>query len=270
MNDEQFAQLKKRLEQVLGLDLEAYKEAQMRRRLTTYIGRQTDDPGTFIANLGKDKEQLKDLRDMITINVTEFFRDQAQWAQLRTDVLPDLLERNRGRLNIWSAGCSTGQEPYSLAMHLAERDALTKSTITATDFDREALARARDGGPYSEEEMKGVPRAELAAHFEQTPEGFVATADLKRTIKFKELNLLADRFGRGHDLIVCRNVMIYFKPDVKADLVERFRQALKPDGVLFIGATEALLGSDLNNLQRLGGNFYQNAEQSKAKAARAA
>lgn len=270
MNDEQFAQLKKRLEQVLGLDLESYKEAQMRRRLTTYIGRLTDDPGTFIAELGKDKEQLKDLRDMITINVTEFFRDQAQWAQLRTDVLPDLLERGRGRLTIWSAGCSTGQEPYSLAMHLDEKDALSRSNITATDFDQEALAKARNGGPYSEEEMKGVPRAQLTAHFDDTPEGFVAKADLKRTIKFRELNLLADQFGRGYDLIVCRNVMIYFKTDAKAALVERFRQALKPDGILFIGATEALLGSDLNNLERLGGNFYRNAEEGTAKATRAA
>ena len=259
MNDEQFGRLKERLEQILGLDLEAYKEAQMRRRLTTYIGRLSSDIGTFIEELGNDEAQLKELRDMITINVTEFFRDEAQWVQLRSTVLPELIEQGRGGLNIWSAGCSTGQEPYSLAMYLAEADALAKSTIVATDFDREVLARARVGGPYSEEEMKGVPLAELKKHFEETPAGYTATSELKRNIKFRELNLLADQFGRGYDLVVCRNVMIYFKQDVKSDLIQRFQQTLKPGGVLFIGATEALLGNDLTSFERLGGNFYRRA-----------
>ena len=257
MNDEQFARLKERLQQVLGLDLEAYKEAQMRRRLTTYIARMSDDLDTFIAELGKDEAQLKELRDMITINVTEFFRDESQWVQLRSTVLPELVEQGGGRVNIWSAGCSTGQEPYSIAMYLAESGALEKSSITATDFDREVLAKARVGGPYSEEEMKGVPRAELKKHFEETPDGFVATAELKRNLKFRELNLLGDQFGRAYDLVVCRNVMIYFKQDVKSDLVQRFMETLKPGGVLFIGATEALLGADLDNFDRLGGNFYR-------------
>jgi len=269
MNDEQFARLKERLEQVLGLDLEAYKEAQMRRRLTTYIGRITPDTDKFIDELGADKDQLKELRDMITINVTEFFRDQAQWTTLRSKVLPELLERGRGRLNIWSAGCSTGQEPYSIAMYLDELGALDKSTITATDFDREVLAKARAGGPYSEEEMKGVPKADLDNHFEKSEKGYQATAALKRNIKFRELNLLADTFSRGYDLVVCRNVMIYFKGDVKTDLVQRFRGSLKPEGVLFIGATEALLGADLHGFDRLGGNFYRNngAEQAVQRVA---
>lgn len=267
MNDEQFARLKERLEQVLGLDLEAYKEAQMRRRLTTYISRLSNDLDTFIVELGNDEAQLKELRDMITINVTEFFRDEAQWTQLRGTVLPDLIEQARGRVNIWSAGCSTGQEPYSIAMFLAEADALAKSTITATDFDREVLAKARVGGPYSADEMKGVPRAELTKHFEETPDGFVATPELKRNIKFRELNLLADQFGRGYDLVVCRNVMIYFKQDVKSALVQRFMQTLKPGGVLFIGATEALLGADLDSFDRLGGNFYRRNDKDAATQA---
>ncbi len=267
MNDEQFARLKERLQQVLGLDLEAYKEAQMRRRLTTFISRVSDDFDTFIAELGKDEAQLKELRDMITINVTEFFRGESQWVQLRNTVLPELVEQGGGRVNIWSAGCSTGQEPYSIAMYLAESGALEKSSITATDFDREVLAKARIGGPYSEEEMKGVPRAELKKHFEETPDGFVATAELKRNLKFRELNLLGDQFGRAYDLVVCRNVMIYFKQDVKSDLVQRFMETLKPGGVLFIGATEALLGADLDNFDRLGGNFYRRKEKDAATRA---
>jgi len=118
--------------------------------------------------------------------------------------------------------------------------------------------------------MKGVPRSDLSSHFNETEDGFVANADLKRAVKFRELNLLADQFGRGYDLVVCRNVMIYFKPDVKADLIQRFRKTLKPGGVLFIGATEALLGSDLTHLERLGGNFYRNAEEDSSTAKRVA
>ena len=257
MNDEQFDRLKARLEQLLGLDLDAYKQAQMRRRITTHVARVNGDPDDFIAQLGGSDADLKELRDMITINVTEFFRDEAQWTQLRSKVLPEVVESAKGRPSIWSAGCSTGQEPYSLAMLLDEADALDRSTILGTDFDREVLAKARNGGPYSAEEMKGVPKAQLTTHFEQSDEGYTASATLKEQLKFRELNLLKDRFGRGYDLVVCRNVMIYFTAEVKSALIARFVESLRPNGVLFIGATEALLGDDLKGLDRLGGNFYR-------------
>lgn len=266
MNDEQFDRLKARLEQKLGLDLDAYKQAQMRRRITTHITRLNKDFDEFTAELGNDPEELAKLRDMITINVTEFFRDEAQWTQLRSKVLPEVVEAARGAPSIWSAGCSTGQEPYSLAMLLDEAGALSRSTILGTDFDIEVLAKARKGGPYSAEEMKGVPAAQLSAHFEEGDAGFTASAALKQRLKFRELNLLKDRFGSGYDLVVCRNVMIYFTGEVKSALVGRFLDSLKPGGVLFIGATEALLGDDLSNLDRLGGNFYRKRATTDATA----
>ncbi len=266
MNDEQFDRLKGRLEKILGLDLDAYKQAQMRRRITTHISRLSKDVDEFIAQLGNDPDELHELRDMITINVTEFFRDEAQWTQLRTQVLPEVIEAARGAPSIWSAGCSTGQEPYSIAMLLDEAGALSRSTILGTDFDREVLAKSKAGGPYSAEEMKGVPPAQLAAHFEESEAGFTASAALKQRLKFRELNLLKDRFGKGYDLVVCRNVMIYFTGEVKSALVARFLESLKPGGVLFIGATEALLGDDLNNLDRLGGNFYRKRPEADVTA----
>jgi chemotaxis protein methyltransferase CheR len=135
----------------------------------------------------------------------------------------DLTEQGRGSLNIWSAACSTGQEPYWLVMCLAKANALVKSTIVATDFDREVLVKARVSAPYSQEEMKGVPLAELKKHSEGTPAGYTAPPELKRNIKFRELNLLADQSERGDDLDVCRNVMICFKQDVKSDLIQRLQ-----------------------------------------------
>lgn len=260
VTDEQFEQLKARLEKLLGLDLDAYKQAQMRRRITTHVGRSSKDVDAFIADLGTDKSELAELRDMITINVTEFFRDEAQWTQLRRSVLPELVESQSGRLSIWSAGCSTGQEPYSLAMLLAEAGALEGSKILGTDFDREALAKARAGGPYPRDIMKGVSARELGDYFDEGDDGFTAKADLRRHLRFSEVNLLSDRFGRGYDLVVCRNVMIYFNADVKSALIDRFIDSLKPGGILFIGATEALLGDDLKSLGRLGGNFYRKQE----------
>jgi len=264
MNDEQFDRLKARLEVLLDLDLDAYKQAQMRRRITTHVARTSGNPDEFIANLGKDQAELAKLRDMITINVTEFFRDGAQWTQLRSSVLPEQIKANNGGLSIWSAGCSTGQEPYSLAMLLAEAGVLAKSTILGTDFDREALAKARNGGPYTAEEITGIPKPQLDANFQLQEGKYTASAGLKSQLKFRELNLLKDRFGRSYDLVVCRNVMIYFTGEVKSALIGRFVESLKPDGVLFIGATEALLGDDLKGLHRMGGNFYKKRAEGAA------
>lgn len=265
MTDEQFEKLKVRLEQLLGLDLDAYKQAQMRRRITTYVTRVSNSIDEFIADLGKDEAALAELRDMITINVTEFFRDEAQWAQLRGSVLPDLI-KERSALSIWSAGCSTGQEPYSLLMLLAEAGAMERSTVLATDFDKEALAKARAGGPYTAVEMQGVPQQDLDKHFDESENGFTANANLRRQPKFREVNLLKDRFGTNYDLVVCRNVMIYFTGEVKSALVGRFIDSLKPGGVLFIGATEALLGDDLTSVERLGGNFYRKRTDAEASS----
>ena len=265
MTDEQFDRLKARLEQLLGLDLDAYKQAQMQRRVTTHITRLNVDIDEFIAELGKDQDQLAKLRDMITINVTEFFRDESQWTQLRRSVLPDLIKEAGGAVSIWSAGCSTGQEPYSLAILLAEADALRRSSIVCTDFDQVALAKARAGGPYTAAEIEGIAKSERNEYFTESDAGFTAGAQLGRRLEFKELNLLKDRFGQNYDLVVCRNVMIYFNGDVKSALVGRFVDSLRPGGVLFIGATEALLGNDLSGLDRLGGNFYRKKTEAAVK-----
>jgi chemotaxis protein methyltransferase CheR len=267
MNDEQFDRLKGRLEQLLGLDLDAYKQAQMRRRVTTHIAKVSGDVDGFIEALGSDPDELTELRDMITINVTEFFRDQSQWQQLRETVLPEVIESARGAPSVWSAGCSTGQEPYSIAMLLAQAGVLGRTTILATDFDREVLAKARSGGPYTADEIKGISNVELDTYFEEQDGKYTASQELKSRIRFRELNLLKDRFGRGYDLVVCRNVMIYFTAEVKSALVARFLESLRPGGVLFIGATEALLGADLDQVERMGGNFYRKRASNAAKAA---
>ncbi|MGE3961706.1 MAG: protein-glutamate O-methyltransferase CheR [Dehalococcoidia bacterium] len=262
MDDITFARLTSHLEKVLGLDLTAYKQQQMRRRIGTFLARQgianADD---LIGRLQSDKELLQALRDMLTINVTEFFRDPAQWELLQRQVLPHLLGTQRS-LKIWSAGCSRGQEPVSLAISLDRMDALRGSKILATDFDHASLAKAKAGGPYAAHEMAGISSEDRARYFTEGPQGFTAKPNLLAGARFAELNLLRDRFDTGFDLIACRNVMIYFEGQVKTDLVQRFQKSLRPGGVLFIGATEALLGADLEGFDRMGGNFYRRSVES--------
>lgn len=267
MDDVTYARLQDQLQRKLGLDLTAYKPQQMRRRIGTFIQRETGgDVGAFLVRLQKDQALLAATRDMLTINVTDFFRDGPQWDILGRDILPAASRGRRG-LSVWSAGCSRGQEALSLAIALDRAGVLLSSRILATDFDREVLARAKAGGPYSPEEMRGVPPADRAKYFQPTPAGMTANRRLLGPIRFAEVNLLRDPFEKNFDLIACRNVMIYFENHVKSDLISRFRQALAPDGLLFIGSTEALLGEDLAGFQRVGGNFYRRMAEARREVA---
>ena len=270
MDDVTYAYLKRQLASLLDIDIDAYKDRQMRRRLEAFVHKRGgDDPTPFVRALGDDAEALRDLRDMLTINVTEFFRDAPQFARLERAVLPALLD-SRPRIRIWSAGCSHGHEPYSVAILLDELGALGRATILATDFDREVLRRARAGGPYPPNELRNVSAERLTRYCTASDGGHSVSADLVRRVQFREMNLLTDSFQPSFDLVICRNVLIYFSAAVKADLVRRFVDVLAPGGVLFIGATEALLGREGDGLERIGGNFYRKPDAVAAARGRAA
>jgi chemotaxis protein methyltransferase CheR len=245
-----------------------YKAPQMRRRLEAFCRKQTseDEPLAFIRTLGANAEVLTELRDMLTINVSEFFRDPTQWETLRRTLLPQLLERQK-RVRIWSAACSNGQEPFSFAMLLDELGAADRVEIRATDMDRGALARARAGGPYPQSELKQISTKQRATYLEERDgQTFVADGIRKRP-RFAEMNLLKDRFQSGFDLIACRHVMIYFSPEVKAQLLHRLGQSLAPGGLLFIGGTEALVGVERTGYDAVSGNFYQRSSSGELRAA---
>lgn len=270
MDDSTFPRVRDTLQELLGLDLHAYKPTQMRRRIESFITRHCGgDVEVFLARLRAEPDFLLATQDMLTINVTEFFRDPAQWALLERNLLPGLL-KERPRLSAWSAGCSHGQEPISLAIMLDHLGALGRASILATDFDRAALARTEAGGPYRAAELVGVSEADRERHFALDTaqvDAYRARPRIRSHIRTRPLNLLADPFERDFDLVVCRNVMIYFETDVKSALLRRFHAALRPGGVLFIGATEALLGADLEGYERLGGNFYRRAVADAVRAA---
>lgn len=192
----------------------------------------------------------------MTINVSEFYRDPEQFEVLKSRVLPGLLRRS-SRLNIWSAGCSIGAEAYSIAMMLEELTPGRRHQIVATDIDQEVLFRARAGGPYSANELNSLEKKLLFKHFARDGDRYVLDEEMRKRVQFRRHDLLRDSFGQNLDLIICRNVVIYFADEPKDQLNRRFVGALKDGGVLFIGATEALLGAKDLKLTRLFPAFYQ-------------
>lgn len=257
MNEQEFSYLKKKILKLTGINLDNYKSQQMRRRLNGFFAHvQAKNLVEYCQMLERDSELLTELRNFLTINVSEFFRDVNPFEQLRKMILPKLL-KNNPRLNIWSAGCSHGQEPYTIAMILEGIFPFHNHRILATDIDEGALSLAKAGGPYSSDEVKNVSSAFLRKYFTCSNGDYVVTDRIKRRVEFRRQNLLCDDFEKGFDLIICRNVTIYFTEEAKRHLNRRFYQSLKDGGVLFIGGTEVMLDIISIGFKGLVASFYQ-------------
>jgi len=234
-----FASFKRKVKLAYSLDLDAYKRPQMERRLRANMDRCGANTFQHYYTLMQKDESLRDeFLDRVTINVSELFRNPDQFETLRTRVLPELLEQKKD-LSIWSAGCSYGAEPYTLAVLLDEAAPQGRHSILATDIDDKMLARAQKG-IFQEAEMRGVTKTRLTKYFDSTDNGYVAKDVLKKLIRFRKHNMLEDRFQIGFELMLCRNVVIYFTDETKAALYERFFASLKPGGYLFVGGTERI------------------------------
>ena len=247
MEDKDWETFKQKLKQKTEIDLNLYKEAQMKRRILNLVQRSPHK--TFVAYfdaVSRTKEEFAEFIEYLTINVSEFFRNADKFSKLETEIIPNLM-KSSPRLSIWSAGCSIGAEPYSLAIMMKELTPSTRHRILATDLDVEILAKARHG-VYAENEIKAVTKDRLQKYFTPASEGkFAIKPDIKSMIEFRRHNLLKDRFETGFDLILCRNVVIYFTEEAKTQLYTNFFNSLKPGGILFVGATEAIL-----NYRKLG------------------
>lgn len=223
-----------------GINLNFYKPTQMQRRITNLMGRHGARTYCgFYELLERDAKLYKDFVDYLTINVTEFFRTPEKFDDLEKKVLPEMLART-SKLNIWSAGCSIGAEPYSLAMILNDLTPNVRHRILATDIDLEILAKAKKG-IYTANEFKNISTHRSSKYFSQQGTNYVISEEIKSRVEFQKQNLLLDKFDTGFDLILCRNVVIYFTEEAKDELYRKFLAALKPGGVLFVGGTEAIL-----------------------------
>jgi len=240
----------------LKLDFTGYRDSQIQRRLNTFMQRKGfPDFRTLLKHLQSNPSEIGDLRDYLAINVSEFFRNPEMFQYLGKDILPKFGKKSN--LKIWSAGCSVGCEAYTLGILASKQFPGGSWSILATDIDGEAILAA-EAGSFSYDLMKLVPKDYLAKYFRKTSEDIYTVKDsLKQKIRFQRKDLFKDPFPSGVDLIVCRNVVIYFTEEAKSNVFSRISQSLNPGGVLFIGATESFHDYRKHNLQRLEPCFYQ-------------
>lgn len=213
---------------------------------------------------GEDEGENTQLINAITTNLTAFFRENHHFEYLRNTALPERLKSavNGREIAIWSAGCSTGEEPYSLAMTVAEMErqlAGWRVSITATDIDSNVLSKAASG-VYGIERVTGIDRARLKRWFLKGKGGqdgqVRVKPELRQQIAFRQLNLMQPWREEPKDIIFCRNVIIYFDKESKKQLVERYAETLKPGGFLFIGHSESLFKVS-DRFELIGNTIYR-------------
>lgn len=251
MNPGDFTVLREVLKQRSGLTLTEDKGYLLESRLTPVLRkRDFKTLGDLVLAVKKadDESLLVEVTEVMTTNESFFFRDTRPFDQFRDELLPTMMRNRASRkiIRIWSAACSNGQEPYSLAMILREQAAKLEGwriEIIATDLSNGVLAKAR-AGIYSQFEVqRGLPIQFLVKYFKETGQGWEIDSSIRAMIQFKEFNLLDNMASLGtFDIVFCRNVLIYFDQPTKADVLHRIRQQMDLDGMLCLGGAETVLG----------------------------
>lgn len=246
----------KQFEMMSKIDLTAYKRPQMERRINSFMRAvNSSSYKEFMELIQSDKNIYRKFIEHLTINVSEFFRNPNHWEVLEQEIIPVLLKQ-RSSLKIWSAGCSTGEEAYSLAMLFREKFPGKVERIIASDLDQEVLERASIA-LYSSKAAQTLPANYLNKYMHQEGDFFRVADEIKKMVNFERQDLLKDAFAKDYDLILCRNVVIYFTEETKQRLYRKFVEALRPQGVLFIGSTEQIFQAKEIGFQSLATFFYQ-------------
>lgn len=248
---------KKQVYALTSIDLNAYKEKQMKRRIDTLITKNSiTGYDKYVQALKADKALFEEFVNYITINVSEFYRNPDQWKMLDETIIPELIKRFGKNLKIWSAACSTGDEPYSLVMALSRHIPLSQIKIIATDLDKQVIAKAKVG-LYGEKSIISVPEDLKKKYFTQVGPSYKISDEIKARVEFKEHNLLKDTYPSDCHLIVCRNVLIYFTEEAKEEVFIKFQKNIKNGGFLFIGSTEQIINHREIGFERKSSFFYE-------------
>ena len=245
-----FSVLTRKISAERGFGCASYKEKCLRRRIAVRMrARGVHTYSDYARVLDSDVAEYDRLLDALTINVTKLFRNWEAYAALSGTVVPELWHRETPAIRVWSAGCSSGEEPYSLAI-LFHRYAATSGMLAqlgrvevlGTDIDRRSLTAA-DRGEFEESDFADTPEDLRRRYFGSTAP-FTVSAAIRQMVRFESRDLLSDSAPRGkHDLIVCRNVLIYFDRETQERLFNCFYQAMAPGGFLMLGKVETLLGN---------------------------
>jgi chemotaxis protein methyltransferase CheR len=268
MTQEQFGVICSLVREHSGIKLATGKEelvkARVGKRLRNLNMASLEEYLAYLHN-GRGGEELSNLLDAISTNVTSFFREPDHFDYLRNTVLPHVAAgtRGRGQLRIWSAGCSSGEEPYSIGIHLCEgiqNLGAWDARILATDLSLDMLERARQG-IYEEQKLKGVPAPLRSRYFQQLrdgqQQGYRVCDRVRQMVHVAQLNLMGPWPMKGpFDVIFCRNVMIYFDKPTQRQLVQRFGELLAPAGTLFLGHSESLTGNR-DDFRHVRSTIYQ-------------
>ncbi|MFH1063324.1 MAG: protein-glutamate O-methyltransferase CheR [Candidatus Omnitrophota bacterium] len=243
-----------------GVDFRQYRSKCLRRRIV--VGMHDARVNSFVDYLNfliKHPDEYDSLLDRITINVSEFFRNPETFSAVRRNVIPSIIqakkEINASSIRVWSSGCATGEEPYSLAILLSEVLAELKENlkirIYATDIDKAALKRAEEG-IYKEKALKELKNYQVNSYFQKNEQGLYAIKpEFKTMIKFMYHNMISDQPLQRMDLIFCRNVIIYFSKELQKLVYDNFYKALAPKGYLVAGKTESLMDINESYFERI-------------------
>jgi len=239
----------------LKVDLNAYKEKQLHRRIATVMqSAGCKDLRSYAALIQKDEQVRRVFLDYITINVTEFYRNKEIFDEFES-AMNDVLVPRFKNLKIWSAACSIGAEPYSVAM-IMERNNIRNGRILATDIDDTILSKAKEG-KYRENELKNVGSRELEQYFSRSGNEFKIVDTIKKKVEFRKHDLLLDRYEKNFHAVICRNVTIYFKNEAKNEVYRKINESLEKGGIFFTGATEAIYNPASFGFRKLSTFLYE-------------
>ena len=253
----EYEDFKKAVLQLTKIDLNAYKEQQMKRRILSLIQKHgLNGFEDYVKALKTDKVMYEEFLNYFTINVSEFYRNPDQWKMMDEQVIPELIKRFGKNLKVWSAACSTGDEPYSLVMALSKHIPLNQIRIYATDIDKQVIEKAK-AGLYSPKSITSVPEDLKKKYFTNVGNAYQISDEIKSRVTFKEHNLILNDYQKDFNFIVCRNVLIYFTEEAKEDVFRKFYGSLTPGGVLFIGSTEQITSYKEIGYTRRSSFYYE-------------
>ena len=242
MENNDFLTLKRSIERLLGIQCGSYKEDYIKRRVLSRMRiRGKENYKDYNSVLVAEKNEQEALRNALTINVTKFWRDKDVFDLIKSEIIPEIL-RKKGKARIWSAGCSTGEEPYTLALIAYDITRLkpdSQITIYATDIDREVLKRAKEG-IYDSKSLENLTEGQIRRHFTAIEDGkYQVKQHLKDMVRFSWHDLMSGKPVANYlDIVTCRNVTIYFTEQQKNDLAKMFHPSLVSDGYYIMGKTE--------------------------------
>ncbi len=249
LTDSQFDTFRKLIYESSGITFSEINRSILDSRLKERLrNKKLTNPDDYYKLITSDQAEFKSFLDSITTNLTRFFRNQPHFDALINYVIPRIIEKkkrtNDTKIKIWSAGCSTGEEPYTIAMLL--KDKLPEPytfEITASDISLKCLMIGQQGF-YATSRVEGIPPAYLDTYFTKVEDGYQVKPELMKTIKFDYHNLRYDMGARNFDIVFCRNVLIYFDEKAQKACVEKFWDSMSFDSYLFIGHSESLFGMD--------------------------